>query len=118
MRSVCAHLGLSIDVNLPTECDDEYWTTPDGEPLFKQPPDKPSKISAFNCYIRLTQIMALAHRTIVGARHILLYYANVMSHIVRCKHPYGTAGYRRTRMEVTHSNRTRLRPEQVGRLTP
>ena len=60
--------GLSsFDLPLPTECDDEYWLTPDGEPLFKQPPGKPSKVSAFVCMIRLGQIVAFAMRTIVSS---------------------------------------------------
>lgn len=61
-----AHTFISIDVHLPTECDDEYWISPDGQPLFEQPPDKPSKVSAFNCLIRLTQVLALVHRTLVS----------------------------------------------------
>ena len=55
----------SIDVSLPTECDDEYWIMSEGQVKFQQPPNKPSKISAFNCYIRLNQILASATRTIV-----------------------------------------------------
>ena len=65
-RADCYDLS-SIDVALPTECDDEYWLTPEGKPLFKQPPDTPSKVTAFVCLIRLGQILALAMRTIVGA---------------------------------------------------
>ena len=56
----------SIDVALPTECDDEYWLTPEGKPLFKQPPDTPSKVTVFVCLIRLGRILALAMRTIVS----------------------------------------------------
>ena len=51
---------------MPTECDDEYWLTPDGEPLFKQPPGKPSKVTAFVCMLRLGQILAFSMRTIVS----------------------------------------------------
>ncbi|KAM5544366.1 hypothetical protein V8D89_002026 [Ganoderma adspersum] len=53
-----------FDIALPTECDDEYWLTPEGEPLFKQPPGKPSKVTAFVCMLRLGQILAFTMRTI------------------------------------------------------
>ena len=56
----------SVDLALPTECDDEYWLTSEGEPLFKQPPDKPSKVSGFVCLLRLCQMLAFANRTIVS----------------------------------------------------
>nr|VWP00236.1 Mannitol 1-phosphate dehydrogenase [Ganoderma boninense] len=56
--------AFCFDVSLPTECDDEYWLTLDGEPLFKQPPGKPSKVSSFVCMLRLCQGLALANRTI------------------------------------------------------
>lgn len=59
------HVGLaSIDVELPAECDDEYWVI-DDKKSFKQPADKPSRISYFICFIQLTQILAFALRTIV-----------------------------------------------------
>ncbi|KAI0771317.1 fungal-specific transcription factor domain-containing protein [Trametes elegans] len=60
----CAMQDEDFDLDLPTECDDEYWTHPDPEQAFKQPPGKPSKIAFFNCYIRLHQILAFALRTI------------------------------------------------------
>ena len=56
----------SFDLELPIECDDEYWLTPEGKPLFKQPLEKPSKVSAFVYSIRLGQILAFALRTIVS----------------------------------------------------
>ncbi|KAG6849642.1 hypothetical protein H0H93_006646 [Arthromyces matolae] len=52
------------DVDLPIECDDEYWEHSDPAIAFTQPPDKPSSISFFNCYIRLMDIMAYAMRAI------------------------------------------------------
>lgn len=57
----------SFDLSLPTECDDEYWLMPNGEPSFKQPPGKPSKVTAFVCLVRLGQILAFVMRTIVSA---------------------------------------------------
>ncbi|KAM5544332.1 hypothetical protein V8D89_001992 [Ganoderma adspersum] len=53
-----------FDLALPTECDDEYWLSPEGEPWFQQPPDKPSKVTAFVCVLKLGQILAFAMRTI------------------------------------------------------
>ena len=55
----------SFDIDLPTECDDEYWAHADPELAFKQPPARPSKVAFFNCYVRLHQILAFAMRTIV-----------------------------------------------------
>ena len=55
----------SFDVDLPVECDDEYWTNPDPNLAFKQPEGKPSTVVFFNCALRLTQIHAFALRTIV-----------------------------------------------------
>ena len=59
------YLLNSFDVDLPVECDDEYWENDDPSLAFKQPPNTPSKISYFNCLIRLNQILAFALRTIV-----------------------------------------------------
>ncbi|KAI0701458.1 fungal-specific transcription factor domain-containing protein [Cerioporus squamosus] len=53
-----------IDVALPTEVDDEYWTTSgSGEPP-RQPEGKPSKLAFLGAYIRLTRNLAFASRTI------------------------------------------------------
>ncbi|PIL25443.1 transcription factor [Ganoderma sinense ZZ0214-1] len=60
----CSIHAEDFDLALPTECDDEYWLTSDGEPLFKQPPGKPSKVSGFVYMIRLCQGLAFANRTI------------------------------------------------------
>lgn len=55
----------SFDVDLLAEVDDEYWDTGDPETDFKQPPGKPSKITAFNLMIRLSGIVARTLRTVV-----------------------------------------------------
>ena len=73
---------FSIDVGLLTECDDEYWTTSEGKLSFEQPPDKPSKITAFNCLIRLTKILAYAHQTLVRTQTSFLFcHSTLTSHI-------------------------------------
>lgn len=60
----CAIHDEDFDLEMPIECDDEYWTHPDPEQAFKQPPGKPSKATYFNCLLRLNQILAFALRTI------------------------------------------------------
>jgi len=56
----------SFDLDLPVECDDEYWAPTDPKDAFKQPPGKPSKMSFFIAYLKLSQILAFALRTIVS----------------------------------------------------
>lgn len=60
----CAIQDEDFDLELPVECDDEYWIVTDTELRFQQPPNKPSKITFFNCFLRLNQILAFALRTI------------------------------------------------------
>lgn len=57
----------SFDLDLPVECDDEYWDPSNSSSSgFAQPPGKPAIVVAFNCLLRLTQIQAYAQRTIVS----------------------------------------------------
>ncbi|KAN0130583.1 hypothetical protein V8E53_011669 [Lactarius tabidus] len=61
--------GLTItsqlDVDLPTEIDDQYWDNEqDPERAFKQPPGKHSLLSYFVYFIKLNQILAVSFRTI------------------------------------------------------
>jgi len=58
--------SISFDLDLPVDCDDEYWDHPDPEQRFKQPPNKPSLVKSFILTIRLLQILAFALRTIVS----------------------------------------------------
>ncbi|KAK0466120.1 fungal-specific transcription factor domain-containing protein [Desarmillaria tabescens] len=60
----CAIYDEDIDIDLPTECDDEYWEHPDPQQAFKQPPEKPSNVSCFNCALRLTRLIMICMRTI------------------------------------------------------
>ncbi|KAK0184621.1 fungal-specific transcription factor domain-containing protein [Armillaria mellea] len=60
----CAIYDEDIDIDLPTECDDEYWEHPDPQQAFKQPPGKPSTVSFCNCYLRLTRLIMVCMRTI------------------------------------------------------
>jgi len=45
--------------------DDEYWDTGNSETNFKQPSHLPSKITAFNQFIKLSEIIAFAAKTLV-----------------------------------------------------
>jgi len=56
----------SFDLDLPVDCDDEYWDHRDPEKRFKQPPNTPSSVTAFISYIKLQQVLALSLRTIVS----------------------------------------------------
>lgn len=51
------------------ECDDEYWEIgPDSTVTFKQPPDKPSTVTFFNCSTRLSSILASALNTLYSTK--------------------------------------------------
>jgi hypothetical protein len=56
---------ISFDLDLPIECDDEYWEQPNGL-SFKQPQDKPSRMSMFIHVMRIQQLVSYALRTIVS----------------------------------------------------
>ncbi|KIM40778.1 hypothetical protein M413DRAFT_167868 [Hebeloma cylindrosporum] len=60
----CAIQDEDFDLDLPVDCDDEYWEHPDPEKCFKQPPNKPSSVTSFILYIKLHQVHAFALRTI------------------------------------------------------
>lgn len=71
------HFDPSFDLDLPVECDDEYWSPKDPKDAFKQPPGKPSKMSFFIAYLKLSQILAFALRTIVSsAIHVMPAFVN------------------------------------------
>ncbi|PSR71246.1 hypothetical protein PHLCEN_2v12900 [Hermanssonia centrifuga] len=60
----CSIQDEDFDLDLPIECDDEYWTNANSALAFTQPAGKPSTVSHFVCCIRITQIHAFALRTI------------------------------------------------------
>lgn len=62
----------SFDIDLPLEVDDEYWETEDPSVAFQQPPGLPSKVGAFILFIKLSQIVAFALKTVVGVRPFLV----------------------------------------------
>ncbi|KAJ7779436.1 fungal-specific transcription factor domain-containing protein [Mycena maculata] len=58
----CALHYDDFDIDLPTECDDEYWETEDPAQAFRQLPGKPSRVAFFNAYLRLSNILAFSLR--------------------------------------------------------
>ncbi|KAJ3514268.1 hypothetical protein NLJ89_g2470 [Agrocybe chaxingu] len=53
-----------FDLDLPIDCDDEYWEHPDPQKRFKQPPNRPSLTAAFIMLVKLTRILAHCSRVI------------------------------------------------------
>lgn len=67
---ICVH-GISFDADLPLEVDDEYWENDDPELAFKQPEGKPSRVTAYNLWLRLTDIIDFVLRTFVRPFRVL-----------------------------------------------
>ncbi|KAK1235053.1 Gypsy retrotransposon integrase-like protein 1 [Marasmius sp. AFHP31] len=60
----CGLQEEDYDLDLPIECDDEYWDHPDPDQAWRQPPGKPSTVSFFVSLLKLVKLLALALRTI------------------------------------------------------
>lgn len=62
----CAIQDEDFDLDMPIECDDEYWDTEceESSQAWIQPSGKPSLLTAFNLYLKLNQILAFSLRTI------------------------------------------------------
>ncbi|KAH6913531.1 fungal-specific transcription factor domain-containing protein [Coprinopsis sp. MPI-PUGE-AT-0042] len=62
----CAIQDEDFDLDMPIECDDEYWDTECDDPsqAWVQPSGKPSLLTAFCLYLKLNQILAFSLRTI------------------------------------------------------
>ncbi|KAJ4482473.1 fungal-specific transcription factor domain-containing protein, partial [Lentinula aciculospora] len=70
-RQFCLTLGRpcslhdeDFDLDLPIDCDDEFWLPSNSEEPFKQPPDKPSKIAFIISFLEVSFILSYALRTI------------------------------------------------------
>lgn len=59
-------LACSFDIDYPLDVDDEFWETGNPETDFKQPPDKPSRMSYFVTILKLTRIIGDVLKTVVG----------------------------------------------------
>ncbi|KAG7086785.1 hypothetical protein E1B28_002713 [Marasmius oreades] len=57
-----------FDVDLPIECDDEYWEIDDPQKAFVQPEGKPSVLSFFVTFLKLLDIVGFAQRTLYAVR--------------------------------------------------
>ncbi|KAF8992796.1 fungal-specific transcription factor domain-containing protein [Cyathus striatus] len=68
MGRPCAISDDHFDLDMPTECDDEYWEHPDPTQRFKQPEGVPSTITAFNQQLRIDKIMGFALNTIYSIK--------------------------------------------------
>lgn len=55
-------------MDFPIECDDVYMCTSNSVTDFKQPPGKPSMISAFNHILRQVNIVSVVMKTIYGTK--------------------------------------------------
>ncbi|KAF8142796.1 fungal-specific transcription factor domain-containing protein [Mycena galopus ATCC 62051] len=56
----CTTQYEDIDADLLIECDDEFWETEDPARAFVQPAGKPARSTFYNCYLRLSNILAVA----------------------------------------------------------
>ncbi|KAF8996694.1 fungal-specific transcription factor domain-containing protein [Cyathus striatus] len=64
----CALCGEYFDLDMPIECDDEFWEHPDPRHRFKQPDGVPSVVTAFNQHLRLSKIMIFSVNTIYSIK--------------------------------------------------
>ncbi|KAJ7143999.1 fungal-specific transcription factor domain-containing protein [Mycena epipterygia] len=58
MGRSCAIQYDDFDIDLPVECDDEYWEHPTHP--FQQPPGIPSRVAFFNALLRLNHILSFS----------------------------------------------------------
>ncbi|CDO74459.1 hypothetical protein BN946_scf184979.g14 [Trametes cinnabarina] len=56
----CCTREEDLDLELPLEVDDEYWENENPDLVFKQPEGKPSLVTAFIHWIKLSHIIAFA----------------------------------------------------------
>ncbi|KAH9478764.1 FAD-dependent monooxygenase OpS4 [Psilocybe cubensis] len=54
----------AYDVEYPVECDDEFWETEDPDQAFRQPPGRPSYMTAYVHFIKLCEILGFVLRTL------------------------------------------------------
>ncbi|KAI0027758.1 fungal-specific transcription factor domain-containing protein, partial [Vararia minispora EC-137] len=64
----CTIQEEDFDLDMPVDCDDEYWLLPNPDLAFSQPTGQPSRVSAFICNLRLCQILGYALRTIYASK--------------------------------------------------
>jgi hypothetical protein len=57
---VCSRYTGSFTAEFPLEVDDDFWENDDLQRSFRQPPDRPSTVTAFNLWLQLTNFTASA----------------------------------------------------------
>ncbi|RDB24752.1 Cutinase transcription factor 1 alpha [Hypsizygus marmoreus] len=72
---ICSFLGRpratisdDFDLDLPLDCDDEYWENDDPSLAFKQPPGQPSLVASFISYLKLLEILEYAQLTLYSVK--------------------------------------------------
>jgi hypothetical protein len=65
-NSVSISTLSSFGIDLPLDCDDEYWFNADTSKAFQQPSGQPSRIGQYIELIKLKLIHARTLRTLVG----------------------------------------------------
>ncbi|KAJ6522874.1 fungal-specific transcription factor domain-containing protein [Mycena capillaripes] len=68
----CAVQYDDFDIDLPIECDDEYWEHPTHP--FQQPADVPSRVTFFNTLIGLHHILAFSLKVLYGLNKIRFFF--------------------------------------------
>ncbi|KAJ7162071.1 fungal-specific transcription factor domain-containing protein [Mycena filopes] len=58
------------DIDYPADCDDEYWDHPDPTKRFQQPEGKPSIYAFSVAYMKLTEILGTAQKTIYSVKNL------------------------------------------------
>ncbi|KAF8639523.1 hypothetical protein AX17_001428 [Amanita inopinata Kibby_2008] len=64
----CATQDEDFDIDLPVQCDDEYWEIDDTSVTFNQPPGQPSRIAAFVAQLKLCEILAFTQKTLYSTK--------------------------------------------------
>ncbi|KAJ6467063.1 fungal-specific transcription factor domain-containing protein [Mycena vitilis] len=72
MGRTCAVQYEDFDVDLPIECDDEYWEHPTNP--FQQPAGLPSRVTFFNTLTRLHHILAFSLKILYGLSKVHLLF--------------------------------------------
>ncbi|KAJ7673839.1 fungal-specific transcription factor domain-containing protein [Mycena polygramma] len=72
MGRTCAVQYDDFDIDLPIECDDEYWEHPTHP--FQQPLGIPSRVTFFNMLIRLYHILAFSLKILYGLNKVRVFF--------------------------------------------
>lgn len=62
------------DLDLPTEADDEFWEAEQPDQCFRQPAHVPAQVTAFNLWIKLTQVIAFTIRALYAVDNSKIFF--------------------------------------------